>query len=307
MYPDLDVKELYLKHFGVREFPFSITPDTSFFFSSSQANEALITLLIAVRSGEGFIKITGEVGTGKTLLCRKLMASLGHDFNIAYIPNPYLEPLALLMELASEFGMNVGTDPEPTQHQLLKALTLRLVEISREGKRAVICLDEAQAMPIETLEALRLLTNLETEKRKLLQVIIFGQPELDDKLNHPSIRQLKQRITFDYHLSPLSRSELAYYVQHRLAVAGYQRGRLFSPLALWMMRRRTKRVPRLVNIISHKAMLSAFGKGNRSVGMFDVLAAANDTASMRKTRSAGTWSLLVFLLVVCSLGWVYLK
>src|SRR6202007_2787975 len=122
--------------------------------------------------------------------------------------------------------------------------------IAREGRHAVICLDEAQAMPIETLEALRLLTNLETEKRKLLQVIIFGQPELDEKLNHPSIRQLKQRITFDYHLPPLSRDELTYYVHHRLAVAGYRSGRLFTPMAMWLMQRKTKRVPRLVNIVS---------------------------------------------------------
>lgn len=308
---DFNVTELYLRHFGVREFPFSITPDTSFFFSSGNANEALTTLLIAARSGEGFIKITGDVGTGKTLLCRKLMANLASDFYVAYIPNPYLEPLALLLELASEFGVEAGKDvsaaAEPTQHQLLKALTLRLVAIANEGKRAVICLDEAQAMPIETLEALRLLTNLETEKRKLLQVIIFGQPELDEKLNHPSIRQLKQRITFDYHLNPLSRDELSYYVQHRLAVAGYRRGRMFSPLSMWLMQRRTKRVPRLVNIVSHKAMLSAFGKGKRNVGVFDVLAAANDTASMRKPSMAGRLSFLLLILAACSLGWVYIK
>lgn len=308
---DFNVSELYLRHFGVREFPFSITPDTSYFFASGDADEALTTLLIAARSGEGFIKITGEVGTGKTLLCRKLMASLGPDFNVAYIPNPYLEPIALFMELVSEFGVAIceeaGTAAEPTQHQLLKALTMRLLTIAHEGKRAVICLDEAQAMPIETLEALRLLTNLETEKRKLLQVIIFGQPELDEKLNHPSIRQLKQRITFDYHLGPLSRDELSYYVQHRLMVAGYRSGRLFTPLSLWLMQRRTKRVPRLVNIISHKAMLCAFGKGKRNVGVFDVLAAANDTASMRKPSLAGRFSFLLLIVAACSLGWVYIK
>src|SRR3954468_14586167 len=124
-----------------------------------------------------------------------------------------------------------------------------------------MCLEEAQAMPIETLEALRLLTNLETEKRKLLQVIIFGQPELEEKLNHPSIRQLKQRITFDYHLVPLAGSELDYYLHHRLVVAGFQGGRLFDGMATWLLERKTRRVPRLVNIVAHKSLLSAYGKG----------------------------------------------
>ncbi len=307
---DFGISELYLKHFGIREFPFSITPDTSFFFSSDSANEALNTLLIAVHTGEGFIKITGEVGTGKTLLCRKLMASLRQDCMVAYIPNPYLEPLALFMALATELGVELPPGTQLSQHQLLRALTLKLLDIAREGKRVVICLDEAQAMPIETLEALRLLTNLETEKRKLLQVIIFGQPELEEKLSHPSIRQLKQRITFDYHLRPLSRDEIDYYVDHRLRVAGYQGGRLFTTMALWLMKHKTKRIPRLLNILSHKAMLSAFGKGKRTVGMFDVMAAANDTASMRKPRTAGMLVFLLFLLLIVvgsSLGWGYLK
>ena len=304
---DIDVKELYLRHFGVNEFPFSITPDTSFYLSSGGANEAINTLLIAARTGEGFIKITGEVGTGKTLLCRKLIASLGPDFKVAYIPNPYLEPLSLFMELASELEVDIDLNAAPTQHQVLKALTLKLLHITREGKRAVVCLDEAQAMPLETLEALRLLTNLETEKRKLLQVIIFGQPELEEKLSHPSIRQLKQRITFEYHLGALSGDEIDYYVHHRLTVAGYQGGRLFSTMALWLMQRRTKRVPRLVNIISHKAMLSALGKGKRTVGIFEVMAAASDTASLRAHHLTGSLAFLLLILAACSTGWVYLK
>ena len=297
---------MYLEHFGVKEFPFSITPDTSYFFPSGGSQEALNTLLIAARTGEGFIKITGEVGTGKTLLCRKLMASLEPDFKVAYIPNPYLEPLALFMELASELGVDFAPDAVLNQHQVLKALTRRLLEIILEGKRVVICLDEAQAMPIETLEALRLLTNLETEKRKLLQVIIFGQPELEDKLNHPSIRQLKQRIAFDYHLPPLSRDELDYYVHHRLVVAGYRGGRLFTPMALWMLQHKTKRIPRLVNIIAHKSMLSAFGKGRMFVSMFDVLTASNDTASLRRPLRTRRLSILLMILIA-SIGWVYLK
>ncbi len=300
---------MYRQHFGLRELPFSITPDTSYFFSSESSQEALNTLLIAARTGEGFIKITGEVGTGKTLLCRKLMSSLGVGFYVAYIPNPYLEPLALFMELGSELGLDMGQDAHPNQHLLLKAVTNRLLDLTREGKRVVVCLDEVQAMPIETLEALRLLTNLETEKRKLLQVIIFGQPELEAKLNYPSIRQLKQRITFDYHLGPLARAESDYYLHHRLMVAGYRGGRLFTPMALWLMQKKTRRIPRLLNIVAHKAMLSAYGKGKKSVGVFDVLAASNDTASLRVHRLFGMQGALLLIVLGGSLaafGWVYL-
>ena len=222
---------MYLQHFGLREMPFSITPDTSFFFASRSYQEALNTLLICLRSGEGFLKITGEVGTGKTLLCRKLMASLAPDkFKVAYVLNPYLEPRSLLMLLAGELGINLPA--EVSQHELLNALTLGLLDSARANMQVVVCLDEVQAMPIETLEALRLLSNLETQKRKLMQVVIFGQPELEDKLNHPSIRQLKQRITFECHLDRLTRDELQYYLNHRLTVAGYKGGRLFSPGSL---------------------------------------------------------------------------
>ena len=300
---------MYLEHFAIREFPFSITPDTSFFFNSTSSREALNTLLIAARTGEGFIKITGEVGTGKTVLCRQLIANLKPEFRVAYIPNPYLEPRALFLELAAELEA-VVEDPQLDQHQLLKALTTRLVEIIRGGQQVVICLDEAQAMPIETLEALRLLTNLETEKRKLLQVIIFGQPELEDKLDHPSIRQLKQRIAFDYRLTPLSSDELEYYVHHRLVVAGYQGSRLFSPMALWMLGFQTRRVPRLVNILAHKSMLAAFGKGKKVVTFSEVLAAADDTASLKTSHRFTRTNVVLFLLASSSmvgLGWVLLR
>jgi MSHA biogenesis protein MshM len=300
---------MYLRHFALKEFPFTITPDTSFFFSSAGSQEALNTLLVAARMGEGFIKITGEVGTGKTLLCRKLMASLGRDFCVAYIPNPYLDPISLFMELASELGLELDPSANLSQHQVLKGLTTKLLDLTRDGKRVVICLDEAQAMPIETLEALRLLTNLETEKRKLLQVIIFGQPELEAKLNHPSIRQLKQRITFDYRLVPLTCSELDYYLHHRLVVAGFQGGRLFDSMATWLLERKTRRIPRLVNIVAHKSLLSAYGKGKRRVGFFDVLAASNDTASLENQQPPRTWGLVLLLVLgscLATLGWVSL-
>jgi MSHA biogenesis protein MshM len=273
---------MYLEHFGLKELPFSITPDTSFFFASQGSQEALNTLLFAARSGEGFIKITGEVGTGKTLLCRQLIRSLGEEFKVAYILNPHLSPLALLKEIASELEIKLPrTGGQRDEHELIKIITERLLSLAGEGKRVVICLDEAQAIPIESLEALRLLTNLETEKRKLLQVIIFGQPELDEKLANPSIRQLRQRITFEYRLPELQDAELAYYIYHRLKVAGFSGGQLFTPAAIWLLNRKTRRYPRLVNILAHKSLLSAYGRGRRTVRFWDVMAASDDTESVR--------------------------
>ena len=269
---------MYLKHFGLSEAPFSITPDTSFYFASHSYQEGLNTLLFAILSGEGFIKITGEVGTGKTLLCRKLMSSLDASFKVAYVPNPYLEPQSLLMVLAQELGIKLPKTV--TQHALLTALSHSLVDFARNNIKVVVCLDEVQAMPIETLEALRLLSNLETEKRKLLQVVIFGQPELEDKLNHASIRQLRQRITFEYKLDRLSYDEMQYYLNHRLIVAGHQGSRMFSKCALTLMYFKSKGVPRLVNILAHKSLLSAYGKGNRQVVLSDVFAAVADTKSI---------------------------
>ena len=298
---------MYNKHFGLREAPFSITPDTTFSFASGVFQEALNTLLIAVKNGEGFIKITGEVGTGKTLLCRKFLASLDDSFITAYIPNPYLEPRTLLIALAEELDLKVKRDLD--QHLMLKALTLAMLDFARHGKRVLVCLDEAQAMPLETLEALRLLSNLETEKRKLIQVVLFGQPELNEKLELPSLRQLKQRIAFHYELQPLSRDELDYYVAHRLTVAGQQGGALFSKGALAMLYRASGGVPRLVNIISHKSMLLVFGEGKQQVEERHIRIAASDTPAARpEHRARWWWAVLALLGMGLGIGsWALLR
>ncbi|MBU0592994.1 MAG: AAA family ATPase [Gammaproteobacteria bacterium] len=278
---------MYREFFGLRERPFGITPDTSYFFAFTSYQEALNTLLVAVRTGEGFIKITGEVGTGKTLLCRKFLASLGGDFVTAYIPNPYLEPRTLLMAVAEDLRITVEATAD--QHHLLRTLTLGLLNYARNGKRVVLCLDEAQAMPLETMEALRLLTNLETEKRKLLQIVLFGQPELDDKLDQASVRQLKQRISFHYRLGELGSAELEAYVAHRLAIAGYAGEKLFTKNAMRLLYRASGGVPRLVNILAHKAMLLAYGQGRILVEAVHVRAAVADTPAARRL---GWWWLI---------------
>jgi MSHA biogenesis protein MshM len=300
---------MYKSHFGLRELPFGITPDTSFFFACSNYQEALNTLLVAARNGEGFIKITGEVGVGKTLLCRKFMATLDKSFVTAYIPNPFLEPRTLMLALADE--LEVPLEKDVDQHQLMKALNHRLLVLAREGKRVVLCLDEAQAMPIESLEALRLLTNLETEKRKLLQIVMFGQPELNRKLQQDAIRQLNQRITFHYHLGPLSKDDLEFYVSHRLSVAGFTGSRLFERDAVKVLYAASGGIPRVVNILAHKALMLAFGQGRQQVSRRHVQAAANDTAGATKRRlRLRLWPWIAGLLMLAagtSAGWAYFK
>lgn len=297
---------MYKSHFGLRELPFGITPDTSFFFACSNYQEALNTLLIAVKNGEGFIKITGEVGIGKTLLCRKFMASLDKNFVTAYIPNPFLDPRSLMLAVADELEVKLEKDVD--HHQLLKAINYRLLILAREGKRPVLCLDEAQAMPIESLEALRLLTNLETEKRKLLQIVMFGQPELDRKLQQEAIRQLNQRITFHYHLGPLNKDDLAFYLAHRLTVAGFGGSRLFKHGAIRALHAASGGTPRLVNILAHKALMLSFGEGKQEVTTRHVKAAARDTGATRRTWWPWAWAgSAALLLVISGMGWAYFK
>ena len=296
---------MYRTHFGLREMPFGITPDTSFAYACKSHQEALNTLLVAVKNGEGFLKITGEVGTGKTLLCRRFLAAIDQNHVSAYIPNPYLEPRTLLFALAAELRLALPQDAD--QHHLLKELSRGLLNFARQGKTVVLCLDEAQAMPIETLEALRLLTNLETEKRKLLQVILFGQPELDQKLEGESVRQLKQRITFQYRLTALRRDEVDQYLAHRLRVAGFHGDRLFNPLAAHLVHRWSGGVPRLINIIAHKAMLLAFGEGAQRVRPAHVRQAVADTPAAQQHRPWRWFGFALLLLSAGSIGWVLLS
>lgn len=279
---------MYRSHFGLREPPFGITPDTSFAFSCTAHQEALNTLLVAATNGEGFIKITGEVGTGKTLLCRRFLATLDERFVSAYIPNPLLDPKALMHAFSEE--LRAPLEPEADQHSLLKHLNHTLLDIARHGKRVIVCLDEAQAMPLQTLEALRLLTNLETEKRKLMQVVLFGQPELDEKLADESVRQLRQRITFEYHLGALTKPELLLYLAHRLRVAGYSGPPLFTRGAVNALYAATRGIPRLINILAHKALLLVYGEGGYEVQRRHVHRAAQDTPSARRRRLPWLWS-----------------
>lgn len=297
---------LYLQHFGLHEAPFALTPDTGFFYAAAPHQEALNVLLVALQDGEGFIKVTGEVGLGKTLLCRMLLARLEADaFFTAYIPNPHLSPGTLRMALAEELGLVL--DNRPTQEKMHRQISARLIELAREGKRVVLCLDEAQELPDQTLETVRLLTNLETEKSKLLQVVLFGQPELDKRLALHRWRQLRQRISFSYALTPLDHEAVREYVRHRLQKAGHRGGNLFSEKALALVQRASEGTPRLINILCHKALLAAYGEGAERVDVAHVRRAVADTEGARHpTRLFRRWlpALGGVLIVLGGVAWL---
>lgn len=306
--PGREVSDLYLEHFGLDTRPFSLTPDTAFYYDAPAHQEALNVLLVALRSGEGFLKITGEVGLGKTLLCRKLLNALEDEAVTAYIPNPHLSPASMRLSLARELGLEPPEGLE--QDQLLGMIQDRLLELARQGRPVIFCLDEAQQLPEATLEAVRLLTNLETEQRKLIQVVLFGQPELDERLSRPSVRQLRQRITFSYDLGPLDREGVRDYVRHRLRVAGYRGAPLFTRRALNRLYRASEGTPRLVNVLAHKALMAAWGEGSEQVEGVHVKLAVADTEGARQTGrwAAGLWAAsLAGVAAIAGLGWYLVR
>lgn len=281
---------MYESFFGLHETPFALTPDTRYFLRAETHRQALELLLAALKQREGFIKISGEVGTGKTLLCRMLLNALESTAVTAYIPNPHLSPDGLYAAVADELGVTIND--ESNTHRVLKAISERLIMLAGEERVPILVIDEAQSMPEETIESLRLLTNLETERTKLLQVVLFGQPELDTLLDRPSLRQLKQRITFQQRLQPLDRPAVVQYLQHRLAQAGYNGPPLFESTAIRMISRASGGIPRLVNILAHKALLAAWGRGDRSIGRWHVRQAIRDTESVQGRRWGwlGSWT-----------------
>ena len=275
----------YLQHFGLREPPFALTPDPAYFFACRSSREALNTVLVALSSGAGFVKITGEVGSGKTSLCRRLAAALNRSHWFApYIGNPGFERRSMLLAIADAVSAP-AVDPAADTHYLLKGIAQSLLRQAREGKHVALCIDESQTMSLDTLEGLRLLTNLETEKRKLLQVILFGQPELDENLSAKEVRPLRQRISFQHDLSGLAEEEVGAYLAHRLAVAGYVGPPLFGASSHARIYRASRGAPRLVNILADKALMAAFGEGAKQVERRHLIAAIADTPA----AAPGSW------------------
>ncbi|MDP1652912.1 MAG: AAA family ATPase [Rhodocyclaceae bacterium] len=265
---------MYLAHFGLHQFPFGITPDTEFLFPSNSHREGVNLLHFALASGEGFIKVVGEIGTGKTLLCRSFLAGLEPGWKAAYIPNPQMGPRELLLEVADEIG---AADGAKDMSRIIKRINSRLIEIAGEDANVVLCIDEAQTMPPLTLESLRLLSNLETEKRKLLHIVLFGQPELDDMLATHSARQIRQRIAFHHRLRRLDADEVGSYVEQRLRKAGHAGDPIFAPAAMKALYHSSAGAPRVINILANKALLVAYGEGLPRIQPRHVRAAARDT------------------------------
>jgi len=295
---------MYLNYFGLAEFPFGLTPDTQFYFELPSHREALNVLLIALHNGEGFIKITGDVGTGKTMLCRKLLKELQTPFVTAYIPNPHLTAIGLYKAIADELDIAYETDAD--ESLLLQKINTFLLNTATNQQKIALIIDEAQAIPLETLEALRLLTNLETEKQKLLQIILFGQSELDRLLQQNSIRQLRQRITFSYNLKKLTKQDIRNYIKHRLTIANSFNPTIFSKTAINALHFYTTGTPRLINILAHKALLSAYGSGIHKIGFKQIQRAAKDTEATSMRRHPLEYRkplLFILLLSLCILVW----
>jgi general secretion pathway protein A len=257
-FPGADAVErvsVYLDYFGLTEPPFDLTPNPRFLFFSGKHREALNHLLYGIRERKGFVQITGEVGAGKTTLCRAMLDQLDDGFATALILNPVLDAEQLMRAIAMEFGLKVeGLD----RLQTMAAMNDFLLKQVEHHKTAVLIIDEAQDLTNELLEQVRLLSNLETDECKLLQIVLLGQPELRDRLNHPRLRQLRQRITVRYHLWPLTLTEVGQYVQHRLAVSGAKGAPYFTLPALWRIYHYSRGIPRLVNAVCDKCLLAAY-------------------------------------------------
>lgn len=273
---------MYQRHFGLRSLPFGAMPDASFYVNLLGHHRALNTLVVALRNGEGIVKIVGEVGTGKSVLCRKLVADLGSQFVTAYLPFPALSPMHFQLDLAEELGVVVPSNVGP--HHLLKYLKEVLVDIHRRGERCVVIVDEAQTLPDATLECIRLLSNLDHGGDRLLQIVLVGQPELNVRINQPYMRQLQQRIAFGHQLEPIDRGTTEAYIRARLALAGYAGADLFSGWAISAIYRASRGIPRLINTLCHKAMICAYGRGEYVIRRAHVRKAMADGGETRGWR-----------------------
>jgi len=264
---------MYEQYYGLTEKPFSLTPDTGFFYHSFTHQEALNVLLIAIKAGDGFIKMIGEVGTGKTLLCRKLLNALEPEYDTVYIPNPYMNCNALLNAVLVEMGIVDRLENE----NYLACINQYLIDNARQNRGTVIILDEAQSLPEESLEAIRLLSNLETGKQKLVQIVMFGQPELDERLSQSRIRQLQQRIMHSYQLQPLNQTSVRSYLQHRIKSAGYRGPELFDNRAQRRLYKFSHGIPRVINVLCNKALMLSYASGEFYVNSKHIEAAAADS------------------------------
>lgn len=292
---------MYLEHFGLREAPFKITPHTEFFFAGANRGETLDALVYAITSGEGIVKVTGEVGAGKTMLSRVLMERLPATVETIYLAVPSLSRDEMLAVIAEDLG--VETNGLHTT-KIIRALQETLIKLHAEGRQVVALIDEAHAMPMTTLEEIRLLSNLETSHSKLMQIVLFGQPELDVHLALPNMRQLKDRITHSFYLLPLPNRDVKDYLDFRLRAAGYKGPALFDAACIDVITEASEGLTRRINIYADKTLLAAFAEGTHDITANHVRAAVSDTVlkSAPKQIKRPTWTVVTAALIVGALG-----
>lgn len=287
---------IYLKHFGLAEVPFSLTADPQFYIDFIPHKEASEVIITALSLGEGILKITGEVGTGKTLLCNKIQQDLDQQYIIVNIDNPYLSAHELRCALANKIGIDSTHFEE--QFLLTGEIKARLLSLFEQEKNVLVLVDEAQALPDSTLEALRLFSNLETGSQKLLQVVLFAQPELDVRLAEDKLRQLRQRISFSYQLRALNEEEIGHYIAQRLQQAGYRGALLFNRKVCRKISQASRGIPRLINILCHKTLMLSYGQQHYKITNKLVTQAIDDTEDAYPTPKLKFWWFTAFLFLL---------
>jgi MSHA biogenesis protein MshM len=299
---------MYYTYFGLKQPPFRITPDTDFFYEGGNRGAVLEALIYAITQGEGIVKVTGEVGSGKTMLCRVLQSRLPKSVETVYLANPSVSPEEILHAIAFELQLPLPRDAG--RLEVMHTLNEYLLAKHTEGRQVVVFVEESQSMPIGTLEEIRLLSNLETRQHKLLQIVLFGQPELDENLRKPEIRQLRERITHSFGLTPLTAEEVRDYLTFRLRAAGYHGPDLFPSRLTGYMARATGGLNRRINIVADKALLAAFADNTHNVTLKHVKAAVQDsefnsplrTSSRRSGEARATFATIAAVVAVVAIA-----
>lgn len=299
---------MYLDHFGLNQSPFKITPNTEFFYTGGNRGAILDALLYAIIHGEGIVKVTGEIGSGKTMLCRMLESMLPDNVEAIYLANPSLNRDEVFHAIAGELGL--ATEGK-RGGEIMRLMQNCLIEKHAAGKQVVLLVEEAQAMPLDTLEEIRLLSNLETAHHKLLQIVLFGQPELDDNLNLPQMRQLKERITHGFKVPPLDQKDIPEYLMFRMRAAGYHGPNIFSAGAIKLITTASQGITRRINILADKALLAAFSENTHNILPKHIKAAIADSefaphASTEILKRIGIAAALVGLGIALGASWQHL-